>query len=124
MINECACECDALRHAAGQVMRIGAAERSQADQAHELVYFVALFVENAARDEACFDIPTHGQPREQVWILKNETALGARPQNFFIVHKQLAGISKVETGDESKQCPVTTAARPDQHHEAPGGDGT
>src|SRR5438094_664661 len=49
MINECACECDALRHAAGQVMRISAAERSQADQARELVHFVALLVENAAR---------------------------------------------------------------------------
>ncbi len=110
MINECACECDALRHAAGQVMRIGAAERSQADQAHELVYFVALFVENAARDEACFDIPTHGQPREQVWILKNETALSARPQNFFLTDKQVASIRKIETSDKSKQCGFSATA--------------
>src|SRR5207249_3613498 len=113
VINECACKSDALRHTAGQVMRIGSAERLQANQSHEVVHFVSLFLKNAARDEAGLDIATHGQPWEKVWILKNETARGAGSENFFFVHKQLAGIRKIETGDESKQCRFSTTARPD-----------
>jgi hypothetical protein len=42
-----------------------------------------------ARSEAGLDIPAHSQPWEQIRILKNETALGAWSDNFFVADKQL-----------------------------------
>ena len=103
-------------------MRIGAAECFQADQAHEVAYFMAFFLENTARDQACFDIPAHSEPRKKVGILKNEAALGARARNFLFVHKQLASSGKVETGDQSQQRRFPATARPDQRHEVTGGN--
>jgi len=74
---------------------------------------ITLRLEYTARNQACFDIPTHGEPWKKIRILKNETALCARSKNFFLAHKQLAGIRKIETGNESKQCRFSATARPD-----------
>src|SRR5439155_16090054 len=104
------------------MMRIGAAECFQADQAHEVAYFMAFFLENTARNQARFDIPAHSEPREEVGTLKNEAALGAQARNCLFVHKQLARIGKVEAVDQSKQCGFPATARRDSRHEVPGGD--
>ena len=43
MIDQCSRQRDALRHAAGKMMREGVSECFQADQAHEFIDFGALF---------------------------------------------------------------------------------
>ena len=52
MIDQRAGQSDALGHAAGEMMRIGIGESFEADQAHEFVDFMALFVQQAASDQA------------------------------------------------------------------------
>ena len=73
---------------------------------------MTLRLEYTPRNQACFDIPSHGEPWKKIRILKNETARCARSKNFFLAHKQLAGIRKIETGNESKQCRFSATARP------------
>ncbi len=59
------------------MVRIDVAKRLEADQPHELVDFIALFMQYAARDQSGLNIAANGQPREKVRILKNEAALRA-----------------------------------------------
>ncbi len=83
-------------------VRIG--KRLECDQPHEFVDFVSFFAQHSARNEAGLDVVAHREPWKKIRILKNETTLGARAEDFFFVHNQLAGIRKIETRDESKQC--------------------
>ena len=112
MIDQRAGEGDALRHAAGEVMWVRIGKRLECDQPHEFVDFVSFFAQHSARNEAGLDIVAHGEPWKKIRILKNETTLGARAEDFFFVHNQLAGIRKIETRDESKQCRFSATARP------------
>ena len=75
--------------------------------------FISFFVQHTARNQAGLDIPANSQPRKQIWILKNKTALRARSDNFFVADKQLARIRNIQAGDESKQRRLSTTARPD-----------
>src|SRR4029077_20455363 len=113
MIDECARKRNTLGHATGKVMRIRIRKRFESNQAHEFVHFIPFFAQHATRSEACLDIPAHSQPREQIWILKNETALRARSDNFFVADEQFTRIRKIQAGDESKQRRLSTTTRPD-----------
>src|SRR5207244_2248358 len=66
MIDERPRESDALRHAAGKMMRISAGEFFETDEAHELGDFMTIFAQHAAGDEAGFDVVPDGQPREKI----------------------------------------------------------
>ena len=94
-------------------MRIRIRKRFESDQPHEFVHFIPFFAQHTARSETGLDIPANSQPWEQIWILKNETALGARSDNLFVADKQLTRIRNIQAGDESKQCRLSTTARPD-----------
>ena len=87
MIDQRAGERDTLGHAAGKMMRIGIRKRFESDEPHEFVHFMAFLAQHAARDEAGLDVAPNRQPREQIRILKNETALRARPDNLFVADK-------------------------------------
>ena len=113
MIDQCACERNALGHAAGKMMRIRIGKRFESDQPHEFVHFISFFAQHSARNEAGLNIAANSQPWEQIWILKNETALRARSDNLFVADKQLARIRQIQAGDESKQRRLSTTARPD-----------
>jgi hypothetical protein len=113
VINECSCQSNTLSHAAGKMMRIRISKRFEADQPHEFAHFISFFAQNTARNEASFDITANSQPREQIWILKHETAFGARFDDFFVADKQLARIRNIQSGDQSKQRRLSTAARSD-----------
>ena len=78
VIDQRAGERDALGHAAGEMVRVGVGEGFQADEAHELVDLVALLAQHAARDQARLDVAADGEPGEQVGVLEDQAALGAR----------------------------------------------
>src|SRR5215217_1157445 len=112
MIDECACQRNTLRHATGKVMRIGIRKRFKSNQPHELVHFIPFFAQHATRNEAGLNVSANSQPWEQIWILKNETALSVRSYNLFVADNQLTRIRNIQAGDESEQCRLSTTARP------------
>ena len=120
MIDECARKGNALSHASRKMMGIRVGKRFESDQPHELIHFISFFVRHAAGNETSLDVATNSQPREEIWILKNKTALRARSENFLVIDKQFARIRRIQTGDESKQRRFSTTARPDQRHEFAG----
>src|ERR1051325_9415173 len=60
MIDKRARQGHPLCHAAGKMVRVGAGESFQAYQAHKLIDFATLLVENTTRDEARFNVVTDG----------------------------------------------------------------
>ena len=78
VIDECACQSNALGHAPGEMMRICAGKCLESDEPHEVVYFISFFAQYSACDETSFNVVSNSQPRKQVWILKNKTAFRAR----------------------------------------------
>ena len=78
VIDERASKRDALGHAAGEMVRVSGAERFQADEAHEAIDLIALFAQDPARDQACFDVAAHGEPGKEIGILEDQAALRAR----------------------------------------------
>src|SRR5438874_5823969 len=102
VIDQCACQSNALGHASGKVMWIRIAKGFESDEPHEFAHFISFFAQHAARNEASLNVATHGEPREQIWILKHKTTLSARPENCFVADEQFAGIGQIQTGDESK----------------------
>src|SRR6266498_4141795 len=105
------------------MMRIRISKRFERDQPHEFVHFISLFAQHTARSEAGLDIPANRQPWEQIWILKNETALRVRSDNLFVADKQLTRIRNIQAGDESKQRRLSTTARPNYRNQLACGDG-
>jgi hypothetical protein len=87
MIDECARKRNTLGHATGKMMRIRIRKRFESNQPHEFVHFIPFFAQHATCSEAGLNIPSHSQPREQIWILKNETALRVRSDNLFVADK-------------------------------------
>src|SRR5205814_2620176 len=83
VIDERTGESDALGHAAGKMMRVGVPKSVKADEVHEFVHFVAIFMQHAARDEARLDVAANGKPREKIWVLEDEAALGVRAGDWF-----------------------------------------
>ena len=123
MIDERAGESNTLRHATGKMVRIRTGKRFQADEPHEFAHFFALLVQYSARNQARFDVPAHSEPWKKVWVLENETAFRTGSDNFFFTDEQLAGIWKIQTGDESQQCGFPATARTDQRDQLSGGYG-
>ena len=64
MIDQRSRKGDALRHAAGKLMRIGVGERLESNEAHEIVHLTALLMQNTASDQTRFDVATHSKPRK------------------------------------------------------------
>jgi hypothetical protein len=123
MIDECACKRNTLGHATGKMVRICTSKRFESDQPHEFVHFISFFAQDTPRGEAGLDIPADSQPREQIRILKNETALRVRFDNFFVADNQLPRIRNIQAGDESKQRRLSTTTRSDQRNQVASGNG-
>lgn len=120
MIDQRAGERDALGHATRKMVGIRIGETFQADKTHEFVYFVAFLVKNMPRNQTGFDIPPHGQPREEIRILKHETALGIRTGDRFGAYHELAGIRRIEAGNQAKKGGFPAAAGADEGNQFAG----
>ena len=78
MVDKRSRESNTLGHATGKVVGISAAKCFEADKAHELVHFVALFAQHSPRNKTGLDIATNGEPGKQVGVLKDKTPFRAR----------------------------------------------
>ena len=103
-----------LRHAAGEMVRVGIGKRFEPDEAHELIHLVPLLLQDTARDQTRLNVPPDGQPREKIRVLENESALCARRGDGFAAHPKLASIRDFEPGDEPEQRRFSAAARSDK----------
>ena len=117
MIDERARQSDALGHPSRKMMRIGVGERFEADQFEKLEDFGFFLVKQPTGNEAGLDIFSNGQPGKKVWILKNQTALGARFRDELIVEPRFAGIGGVQAGDQAEQGGLSATAGSDQRHQ-------
>jgi len=79
-----------LGHAAGKMVGVGFGKCFEADEAHELIHFLALLVEQAPRNEARFNIAPNREPRKEVRILEDQTTFGAGSSNRFSPDPELA----------------------------------
>ena len=104
-------------------MRIRAGESLQADEPHEFIDLVAFLVENVARDETGLDISPDGKPWEKIRVLENQTAFGIRSGNRFVPNRELAGIGRIESGNQPQQRRFPAAARTDQRRQFSWGHG-
>ena len=123
MIDQRARQGNALRHAAGEMVRKGISKGFEPDQTHEFIDLGALFPQHAARDEAGFDVSSDGEPREKIGILKDEPAFRARLGNRLGTDGDLAGRGARETGNHSQQGRFSATARPDNRNQLPCRDG-
>src|SRR5438552_2621365 len=101
---------DALRHAAGEMMREGVGECFQAHQAHELVHLVAFLAVPPAGDEPGPNVAPDRQPGKKVWVLKDQAAFGAGAGNPFNADPEFARVGRVEAGDEAEESGLAAAA--------------
>src|SRR2546430_15773099 len=99
------------------MVRICIGERFEADKAHEFIDFMAFLIQQTARDETGLDVLSDSQPGEQVWVLKDETALGAWTGDAFVANSKFAGVGEVEAGDEAKKGGFATTARTENGNE-------
>jgi hypothetical protein len=114
VIDQRAGEGDSLGHAAGELVRISGGEGVQADEAEEIIHFVAAAMEQATSDEAGFDIAADSEPREEIGILEDQAALGARAIDRLGVDEELAGGWAIEAGYEAEERGFTAATRADK----------
>ena len=120
MIDQGAGEGDALGHPSGKVMGISVGERFKANQTHEFINFVAFVVKDTLRDQTGLDVATNGQPREQIGILKNETAFGARSGDPCRADQQFAIIGAIEPGEETQERGLSATTGPNQRNQFAG----
>src|SRR5262245_28463254 len=96
------------------MVRVSLSKCFKADEAHEFIDLVPFLAEDATCDQTRFDIVPNSEPREEIRILKNQTAFGTRCRDRFRPDPKLAGVGRVQAGDEPKQRRFTTATGADQ----------
>src|SRR5882724_4258286 len=103
VIDERACQSNALGHAPGKMMRISIGKCLESDEPHEFVHFISFFAQNSARNQAGLDIAPNRKPGKQIWILKNEATFRARLVDWVRANQKFARVGKFQTGNESQQ---------------------
>jgi hypothetical protein len=78
VIDECACQSNALGHAPGKMMRISIGKCLESDEPHEFVHFISFFAQHSTCYESSLDIAANRKPWKQIWVLKNETTFRTR----------------------------------------------
>src|SRR5512132_749106 len=102
MVNHCPRQGNALGHPSREMMRKGISEAFQTYQAHEFIDLTAFLFQHTARDEAGFNVASHGEPRKKIWILKNEAPLCAWCGDWLVAHQKLALGRHDKAGDETQ----------------------
>src|SRR5206468_2356215 len=114
---------DPLGHTAGKMVWVGFGKRFEADEAHEFIHLIALALEQAAGNEAGFNVAPDSEPWEEVGILEDQTAFGTRGDDSLGPNPKFAGVRGVQAGDEAKERGFSAAARSNNRDEFPGCDG-
>src|SRR5438128_1883969 len=122
MVNHRPRERDALGHASREMMRKGISKRFQTHQAHEFIDLTAFLFQHTARDEAGFDVASHGEPRKKIRILKDKAPLCAWRGDWLVAYQKLALGRKSKAGDETQKSGLTTTAGTNDRYELPSRD--
>jgi hypothetical protein len=109
-----------LRHATGQLVRIGTGELRKSDELQGLIDSRAVAAQQALRFEPKCDVAAHGAPRIKRWILEHDDARRVRPADRLAVDEQPPGARFVEPGHDPQQRRLTAAARAEQGDELAG----
>ena len=107
----------ALRHAARQLMRIGVAERRQADEIERRIDALPLAFQDTLRLQAERDIVPDRAPGKQRGILKHDDPRRVRPLDADIVLAQHPATRRFQSGDEPQQCRLAAAGGTEQSDE-------
>ena len=110
VIDECACQSNALGHAPGKMMRISIGKCFESDEPHKFVHFISFFAQDSARNEAGLDITPNRQPGKQIRILKNETTFRTRLVDWVLANQIFARVGSIQTGNKPKQGLLAAAA--------------
>ena len=90
MIDERPGQSDALSHPAGKVVRIGVGKHFETDETHQIFHLMAFLAEQPASDKASLDVAADGEPREKIWVLKDETSFRAGACDWHRAYQKLS----------------------------------
>src|SRR5262249_49942976 len=114
-------ECDALLHAAGQLMRVPLAGVPEADEVEQLPDPRAAHAALVLADpEAELDILLRRHVREEAVRLEHHAhiaAVGRKARDVLAVDDDRAGVGAVEAGDEPERRRLPASGRPEQRQE-------
>src|SRR5262249_33595242 len=79
-------EGDALGHASREMVRKRIRKCFESYHPHEFIDLTTLLFQHTARDEAGFDVASHGQPRKKIRILKDKATLCAWPGDWLVAY--------------------------------------
>ena len=102
MVNHRPRDRNALGHASREMMRKGISKGFQTYQTHEFIDLTAFLFQHTARDEAGFDVASHGEPRKKIRILKDKAPLCAWRGDRLVAYQKLALGRKSKASDETQ----------------------
>ncbi|MPN61589.1 hypothetical protein SDC9_209327 [bioreactor metagenome] len=102
----------ALRHTAGEMLRIGVGEFAQPNAFQQRIDQRVLFAAAHGRPEG--DVPAHREPGEEIGVLKDEADPRMDAIYDFPVDKDVPGSRVGQSGDDAQQRRFTAAGRPHQ----------
>src|SRR5205823_14646395 len=116
MIDKRSRERGTLGHAAGKMVGIGVGKYFKAHQTHELIYFLVFFSQNPTRDQPGFNVATDGEPREEIRILKNQTAFRSWMGDRVRADQKFSRVGRIQTGNEAKERGLPAATWADERN--------
>src|SRR5207244_11693057 len=102
--------------------RKGISKGFQTYQAHEFIDLTAFLFQHTARDEAGFDVASHGEPRKKIRILKDKAPFCAWRGDWLVAHENLALARHGKAGDETQLRGLTATASPPARYARPSPD--
>src|SRR5437870_12006366 len=116
MIDKRSCERSPLSHAARKMVGIGVGKYFEAYQTHKLVHFLVFFSQNPARDQPGLNVATDGEPREEIRILKNQTAFRSWMGDRVRADQKFSRVGRIQTGNEAKERGLPAATWADERN--------
>src|SRR5215469_18618045 len=111
IVDQCARQSRALRHAAGKLVRISVGETLEPDQPQGRFDPFTVGAQEPLCFEAERDIPPNRPPRIKRGILKDDNTRRVGPLDRLALCEQIPGARKVEPGDEPQQGRLAASAR-------------
>src|SRR6185369_6593739 len=98
---ECAAHCNALAHAARELLGKGVLESGEPDKVDQLLDLaIALRLGHVAGLQPELDIAAHRHPREQRVLLEHDSSVAPRPRDLAPSDKHLTPRRAYEPGDD------------------------
>ena len=122
IVDQCARQRRALRHAARKLVRISVGEPAEPDQAQSIFDAFAMGAQQPACLQPERNIAPNRPPRIKRGVLKDDDARGIGPFDRLALYKQTASAWRVEPRDQPQQSRLAAPARPEQGDELAAAD--